>query len=75
MQKPQQDPTSTLSISMVEVRPNQSVDQHDYHIMKQGKVQDTHDHDRYIGPYSTIQQQIRADAMLSRNFTKKNKTI
>ena len=32
--------------------------------MKPSKVQDTCDHDRYTGPYSTNEQQIRADAML-----------
>ena len=31
---------------MVGIRPKQIVDQHDYHVMKQGKVQDTYDHDR-----------------------------
>ena len=34
--------------------------------MKLDKAQDTYYHDRYLGPYSTIEQQIRADAMLSR---------
>ena len=36
--------------------------------MKQGKVIDTHDNDRYIGQYSTTEQQIRADVMLSRKM-------
>ena len=65
LQKLQQDPTLTPSISTVGIRPKQFVDQHDYHIMKQGNAQDTYDHDRYIGPYCTIQQQIWADTMLS----------
>ena len=39
---------------MVGIRPKQFVDQHDYHIMKQSKVQGT--------------QQIRADIMLSRQM-------
>ena len=42
------------------------LDQHDYHIMKQDKVQDTHDNDRDIDQYSINEQQIGADAMLSR---------
>ena len=53
---------------MVGIRPKQFVDQHDYHVVKKGKVQDTYDHDRYICPYSTIEQQIRADVMLSRQI-------
>ena len=32
--------------------------------MKQSKIQGAYNHDRYIDPYSTIEQQIRADAML-----------
>ena len=36
--------------------------------MKQDKAQDTYDHDRYIGLYSTIEQQMRTDAMLSRQI-------
>ena len=36
--------------------------------MKQGKVQDIHDNDRYIGQYSTVEQQIRAEVMLSRQI-------
>ena len=66
LQKLQQDPTLTPSMSTVGLRPKQFVDQHHYNIMKQGKTQDIHDNDRYIGQYSTIQWQIRADAMLSR---------
>ena len=66
LQKLQQDPTLTPSMSMAGIRPKQFVDQHDYHVMKQGTVQDTYDHDRCINPYFTIEQQIRADAMLQR---------
>ena len=36
--------------------------------MTQIKVQDTHDHDTYIDLHSAIEQQIRADAMLSRQI-------
>ena len=68
LQKLQQDPTLRPSTSMVGLRPKQFVDQHDYQIMEQGKVQDTCDNDRYIGCYSTIELQIRADAMLSRQI-------
>ena len=68
LQKLQQDPTFTPSMSMVGLRLKQFVHQQDYHIMKQGKVQDTFDCERYIGQYSTIEQQIRADVMLSRQI-------
>ena len=36
-------------MSTVGLIPKQFVDQNDYHVMEQGKVQDTHDNDRYIG--------------------------
>ena len=68
LQKLQQDPTQTPSMSMVGLKPKQIVDQYDCHVMEQGKVQDTHGNDRYIGLYSTIEQQIRADAMLPRHI-------
>ena len=68
LQKLQQDLTLTPSTSMVEIRPKQFVDQHDYHIMKQCTVQNTYDHDRHIGLYSTSEQQIRADAIFSRQI-------
>ena len=44
-------------MSMVGLRTKQFVDQHDYHVMKQGKVQDMHDNDGYIGRYSIIEQE------------------
>ena len=44
------------------------MDQDDYHIMKQSKLEDTYDHDTCIGLYSTIEQQIREDAMLLRQI-------
>ena len=46
--KLQQDPTLTPPMSLAGLRQKQFLDHHDYHIMKQGKVQDTHDNDRYI---------------------------
>ena len=55
---------------MLGLRPNQLVDQHDNHVMEQGKLQDTHDNDRYIGLYTEIEQQIRAGARLSRQIYK-----
>ena len=55
-------------MSMVGIRPKQFVDQHDYLVMKQSKVQGAYSHDRYIGLYSTIKQQIREKAMLSRQI-------
>ena len=58
----------TPSTGTVGIRPKQFVEQHDYHIVEQGKVQDTHDNNRYIGLYSTTAQQIWADAMLSRQI-------
>ena len=67
LQKLQQDPNPIPSMSMVELRQKQFVDQHDYHIMKQGKVEDTHN-DRYLGLYSTLEQQIMAGTMLSRQI-------
>ena len=70
LQKLQQDPTLTPFVSMVGIWPKQYVDQHDYHVMKQSKVKGTYDHDRYIGPYSTTEQQIRANAMLLRQIYK-----
>ena len=45
LKKLQQDPNFTPSISIAGIRPKQFVDQHDYHISKQGKVQDISDHD------------------------------
>ena len=33
-----------------------------------GKFQVTHDNDMYINLYSTVEQQIRADAILSRQI-------
>ena len=67
LQELQEDPTLKPSISTVGLRPKQFVDQYDYHVMKQDKVQYTND-DRYIGQYSMIEQQIRADAILSRQI-------
>ena len=64
LQKLQKGPTLTPSMSTIGIRPKQFVDQHGYCIMKQGKAKGTYDHDRYIGPYSTNEQQIRTDAML-----------
>ena len=61
IQKLQQDPTVTPFMSMVELRSKQFIDLHDYHIMEQGKGQDTHDNYRHIGPYFTYEQQIKAD--------------
>ena len=40
LQKLQQDHTLTPSMSMAGIRPKQFIDQHDYHVMKQGKEQD-----------------------------------
>ena len=54
--KLQQDPTLTPSKHAVGLRPKQFVDQHDYHVMEQGKVQITHDNDMYIDPYSIVEQ-------------------
>ena len=68
LQKLQPDPPLTPSMSVVGLRPKQFVDQHDYHIMELGKVQDSHDNDGYIGLYSTIEQHIRADAISSRKI-------
>ena len=60
-----QDHTLAHPLSMVGIRPKPFVNQHNYHVMKQSKVHGTYDHNRYNGPYSTIEQQIRAAAMLS----------
>ena len=54
----------------VGIRPKQFVDKHDYHVMKQSKAQGKYYHDRYIGQYSTIEKQIRADTMLFRKLYK-----
>ena len=62
--KLQQDPTLTPSMSTVGIRPKQFIGQHNYHEMEQGKVQVIHDNDMYIDLYSTVEQQIRADAIL-----------
>ena len=70
LQKLQKDSTLMPSMSMVGIRPKQFVDQNDYHVMKQSKVQGAYDHDRYIGPYSAIGQQTRADSMLWRQIYK-----
>ena len=43
---------------MVQIRPKPFVNQHNYHVMKPSQVQGAYDHDRYIGLYSTIEQQI-----------------
>ena len=45
LQKLQQDPTLTPSMSTVGLRPKQFIDHHDCHVMEQGKGQDTHDND------------------------------
>ena len=68
LQKQQQDPTLMPFMSMVGLRPKQFTDQHNYHIREEDKVQDTRDNDRYIGLCPTIEQQIRADAILSRQI-------
>ena len=46
LQKLLQDSTLTPSMSMIGLRLKQFLDQHDYQIMEQGKVHDTHDNDR-----------------------------
>ena len=38
--------------------------------MEQGKFQVIHDNDMYINPYSTVEQQIRTDTILSRQIYK-----
>ena len=48
-------------MSMVGIKPKPFVNEHNYHGMKQNKIQGACNHDRYIGPYSTIEQQIRVD--------------
>ena len=49
LQKLQQDSTLTPSMSMVGLLRKQFVEQHEYHVIKQGKAQDTQDNDIYIG--------------------------
>ena len=68
LKKIQQDTTLTPFMSTVVLRPKQFIDQHDYHTMEQGKAQVTFNNDMYNDPYSTIEQQIRADAILSRQI-------
>ena len=59
-------PNSNTLYKYSRTKTKKFVDQHNYHVMKQGKVQDTHENDRYIGLYSTIEQQVSTDTMLSR---------
>ena len=47
LQKLPQDPTVIPHISMIGVRPKPFVKEHNYHVMKQSKVQGAYDHDRY----------------------------
>ena len=69
LQNLQKGPTLIMLLTcMVGIRPKQFVNHHNYHVMKESKVQSPYDDDRYIGPYSTIEQQIRADAMLLRQI-------
>ena len=53
---------------MVGIRPKLFVNQHDYNVMTLSQIQGVFDDDRYIGQYSTIKQQIKVDAMLSRQI-------
>ena len=53
---------------MVELQPKQPINQYDYCTMTQSKVQDIPNHDTYTTSYSAIVQQIRIDAMLSRQI-------
>ena len=53
---------------MVDLLPKQLINQHDYHTMTQAKAHDAHDHDTYTNSYSAIKQQIRLDAMLSKQI-------
>ena len=68
LQKLQQDPTLTLSTSTVGLWPKQRIDQHDYQTMTQCKIQDKHGHETCIDSYYAMEQQIREDAMLSRQI-------
>ena len=70
-----QDTTLKASPSTVGIRPKQFVDQHDYHVMKQSKVQGAYDHDRYIGPYSTIEQNKGRCYVIETNLWRRAKTI
>ena len=72
LQKLQHDPTLTPSTSTVDLQPKQFINQHDYHTITQSKVHDTHDHDTYTNSSYAIEQQIRLDAMLSRQIQAKN---
>ena len=73
LKKLQQDPTLTSSMSTAGQRPKQFIDQHDYHEMEHGKVKVTHDNVMYINPCFTAGQQMRADALLSRQIYKKER--
>ena len=57
-------------MSTVGLRSKQFIDQHDYHEIEWGKVQVTHNNDMYIDLYFTVEQQIRADAILFRQIYK-----
>ena len=58
------------SRSTVGLRPKQFMDEHDYHEMEKGNIQDTHNNDMHINLYFTVEQQIRGDAILSRQIYK-----
>ena len=64
----QQDPTITSSMSIISLRPKQLGEQHDYHAIEEGRHQVRCENDMCSDPYTTIEQQIRFDAILSRQI-------
>ena len=60
-------------MNTVGLRARHFVDQHEYHEMEKDKVQVEHDNDIYISLYSTVEQQIRADAISSRQIYEEEK--
>ena len=64
----QQDPIQKPLTSITGIQPRELLeeDYYEHHNKDQDRVQVRHEHDLYVDLYSTKEQQIRADAILSR---------
>ena len=54
----QQNPIQTPSTSIIGIRPDQPIEQHDYHETHQGRIQARNKNDMYIDPYPTREPQL-----------------
>ena len=67
----QQDIVQTPAMSIIDIRSKQLIDQQDNHDNDQGRIQAGHDNDACVDPYPTIEQQMWAVAILSRQLHEK----